>query len=171
MTTISLKKFIKAIHLAILHANDQVSEKNLTLLDHYFEEKEIELIDSQGEKTLKKTRVPKTVMLNYPQKAHKDQAKQETSFVSMNPIEVPLIALIPLETCSIQKATFSLDFNMEIDQEELQLYFGKSNSSLFQKKPQINKGKLKVTLRPHPPTEGLKRISESYENYLKRQVN
>ncbi|MGG5576263.1 DUF2589 domain-containing protein [Myroides sp. C15-4] len=171
MTTISLKKFIKAIHLAILHANDQLSEKNLRLLDHYFEEKEVELITIQGEKVCKKAKVPKTVLLSYPEKAHKNLEKQETSLVSMNPIEVPLIALIPLETCSIQKATFSLDFNMEVDQEELRLYFGKSNTNLFQKKTRINKGKLKVTLRPHPPTEGLKRISEGYENYVKRQVN
>lgn len=171
MTSISLKKFIKAIHRAILQANDLVTEKNLTLFDRYFEEKEVELVDHQGEKTYKKTRVPKTIMLNYPEKTQKNKEKQEAIFTPLNLVEVPLITLIPLEMCSIQKATFSLDFNLEIDQEKLQLYFGKSNTNLFTKKTSTNKGKLKITLRPHPPTEGLKRISEGYENYLKRQVH
>ncbi|MDM1407410.1 DUF2589 domain-containing protein [Myroides sp. DF42-4-2] len=171
MTTISVKKFIEALHLAILNANDQITEKNLTLLDHYFEEREVEFVDPTGERISRKTRIPKTLLLNYPENIFKDQENQAPTLAEMNPIEVPLIALIPLEICSIQKATFSLDFNLEVQKEELLLDLGKSCAISFKKKPPKSKGRLKITLRPHPPTQGFKHLSETYENYIRRQVH
>jgi len=171
MSSISFKKFIQAIHTAILLSSEQIIERNVSLLDKYFEEKEVEEKNAEGQTTVKKTLVPKTVTLIYPQKKQEvDHENSNDYAVIMEPVEVPLISMVPLEMCGIKKATFTTEFQMEVINDEIQIYFGKPTSPVFQKTPRTNLGKLEITLSPQDTTEGLKIISEGYENLLKRQI-
>lgn len=171
MAIISFKKFIQAIHSAILSSNEQIIKQNLSLLNEYFEEKEINLESSDGKITSKKTLVPKTVTLTYPNQNEIPDNKNADNFsLVMTPVEVPLISMIPIENCGIEKATFTTEFQMQIIQDELQIIFGKPSSSILKKAPGTNIGKLEITLSPHETPEGLKLITESYENFLKRQI-
>ncbi|MBB1138095.1 DUF2589 domain-containing protein [Myroides sp. WP-1] len=170
MTSISLKKFIQAIHSAIQMSNEQIVDQNLTLLDRYFEEKEVPSIDLNGQTTYKKTLVPKTVTLSYPQKVQQSTANEDSFTLLMEPVEVPLISMIPLGVCGVKKATFTTAFQMEVIEDELQIHFGKPTGSIVKKAPHTNFGKLELTLSPQETTEGLRLLSEGYENYLKRQI-
>ncbi|MGG5507097.1 MULTISPECIES: DUF2589 domain-containing protein [unclassified Myroides] len=170
MKTISLKNFIQALHTAILMTKEQIADQNLRLLDRYFEEKEVQTIDLNGQVTYRKTWIPKTVTLSYPQKVQQAKAEEDSFTLLMEPVEVPLISMIPLEVCGIEKATFTTEFQMEISNDELQIYFDKPTTSLIKRTSHAHVGKLKITLRPQQTSEGLKQISEGYENYLKRQI-
>lgn len=171
MTPISFKKFIQVIHTAILLSSEQIIEKNLNLLDKYFEERESKLLDEKGREIIKKTRVPKMVTLIYPQKTQAQGTANPNNFTSFQePVEVPLISMVPMEMCGIKKATFTTEFEMEIVQDELQIYFGKPETSLLKKKTKTNLGKLEITLTPQETAEGLRILTEGYENFLKRQI-
>lgn len=171
MTPISFKKFIQVIHTAILLSSEQIIEKNLTLLDKYFEEHEAKIQDERGNEVIKKTLIPKTVTLIYPHKVQTGGQANQNNFTSIQePVEVPLISMIPMEICGIKKATFTTEFEMEVVQDELQIYFGKPDTSLLKKTPKTNLGKLEITLTPQETTEGLRIIAEGYENFLKRQI-
>jgi hypothetical protein len=171
MALISFKKFIQAIHTAILSSNEQVIKQNQSLLRDYFEEAEVEIRDEQGQVTFKKTLTPKTVTLTYPEKNEVPNKDNQDNFsLVMAPVEVPLIALVPMTTCGIEKATFTTEFQMQIIENDLHILFGKAPSNILKKTPGINFGKLEITLSPHETPEGLKLLTESYENFLKRQI-
>lgn len=171
MAPISLKKFIQVIHTAILLSSEQLVEKNLTLLDRYFEERESKVVDEKGNERIQKTLIPKTVTLIYPQRVQTGSHANQDNFISVQePVEVPLISMIPMEICGIEKAVFTTEFEMEIVQDELQIYFGKPENPILKKKAKTNLGKLEITLTPQETTEGLRILTEGYENLLKRQI-
>ena len=171
MAPISFKKFIQILHRAILLSSEQIVEKNLTLLDKYFEEHESKILDEGGNEIIKKTLVPKTVTLIYPHKVQTGSSANPDNFTSIQePVEVPLIAMVPMQMCGIKKATFTTEFEMEVIQDELQIYFGKPDTPLLKKSAKTNLGKLEITLTPQETTEGLRIITEGYENFLKRQI-
>lgn len=171
MAPISFKKFIQVIHTAILLSSEQIAEKNVNLLNKYFEERESKLLDENGIEITRKSWVPKMVTLIYPQRIQTENNANPTNFISFQePVEVPLISLVPMEMCGIKKATFTTEFEMEVKQDELQIYFGKPDTSLFKKNVKTNHGKLEITLTPQETTEGLRIITEGYENFLKRQI-
>lgn len=171
MALISFKNFIQAIHAAILSSNEQIIKQNKSLLHDYFDETATEITDAQGQVTTKTTLTPKTVTLTYPEKNEvPDKDNQDNFSLVMTPVEVPLIALVPMTTCGIEKATFITEFQMQIIDNDLHLLFGKAPSSVLKKAPGTNFGKLEITLSPNETPEGLKLLSESYENFLKRQI-
>jgi len=157
---INFKLFIRAIHDAIMHASDALMDKNLGLLDKYFDES----------KTPEKNLVAKTVVLEMHSMG-KDGATQTDL------IHVPLITLIPLTVNRIEKATLTADFEMEIVDGELLLDFKKSGASgfrwggLFSKPESKKSGKLEITICPQETPEGLKLVIEAYEAGLKRQIS
>jgi hypothetical protein len=95
-------------------------------------------------------------------------------------VHVPLITLVPLAMSQIEKAKLSVDFEMKIINNELQLNFpsgSRSKKSFFGKKKKqdnddvsASMGHLEITLSPHESSEGLKEIVEGYENVLKSQI-
>lgn len=171
MALISFKKFIQAIHSAILLSSEQIVKQNLSLLQEYFEEQEVEVANEKGEITTKKTLTPKTVTLTYPVQNQVPNNENSDNFaLVMAPVEVPLIAMVPMNNCGIEKAKFTTEFQMQIIQDELQILFGKPSSAMLKKTPGTNWGKLEITLSPQETAEGLRLITESYENFLKRQI-
>jgi len=158
---INFKSFIGAIHDAILKANDALMDKNVALLNKYFEETEIKSDDNKEKRTVLS---PKSVILDYP-------CYDESNKLTITEIHVPLITMVPLATSQIEKATFTAEFEMQIIDGELQIDFvNKSNSGSFFKKSRASKGTLEITISPQATSEGLRLLIEGYETILKKQI-
>lgn len=156
---ISLKSFIAAIHEAIIQAGDSLMDKNVGLLDRYFTEKTEKTADGNE----KKTRVPKTVTLEYP-------ALDKNLATVIRKVEVPLITLVPLTTARIEKATLTAEFEMQLADGQVQLDFsGKPGRVLF-RNSKSTIGRLEITITPQDTPEGLNALIEAYERAVKAQI-
>lgn len=162
---ISFKAFVEAIHEAIISASNTLMDKNVGLLDKYFDESTQEVTSEESGTVTKNTLTPKNVILEYP--VLTPEGKVETT-----EIQVPLITMVPLSMSQIEKATLTAEFEMEIVDGELQLNFPaqKSEGSL-RKKGKTTTGVLEITISPQESSEGLKLIVEGYEAILKRQLS
>ncbi|OEK01341.1 hypothetical protein BFP97_07355 [Roseivirga sp. 4D4] len=163
---ISFKSFVNAIHDAIINASDSLMDKNVGLLDKYFEENTREIKDPETDEVTKKTILdPKTVILEYPSV---DASGNEVT----SEVHVPLITLVPLQMSQVEKAVVTADFEMEIIDGEIELNFPKKGNGLsFLRKPKKNSAKLEITITPQETSEGLKVLVEGYESILKRQIS
>ena len=161
---VSFKSFITAIHDAILRANDAVMDKNLDMLNRYFDETPKEVTDDKGAKLTKKTLVPKSVILEYPN-------KNEDGSFKISEVHVPLITLVPLSNSQIEKATLVSEFEMEIINDELQINFTNGSKDGFFKKSKAKRGRLEIVISPQETSEGLKLLVEGYEAILRRQIS
>ncbi len=165
---ISFKSFIHAVHAAIMYASDSLMDKNVGLLDKYFEETTTEEKDVLGKViAVKKSMSPKTVTLDYPN-------QNADGNIVVTHVQVPLITLVPISISQIEKATLTADFEMEIVNDTLQLHFADSNAKQkngFFKKSKTNRGKLEIVISPQDTTDGLKLMIEGYEAILKRQIS
>lgn len=156
---ITLKQFIRGIHEAILQASDSLMDKNIGLLDHYFEP------SANDEKYL----VPKTVNLEFYSLSSDGKAQP-------NKVQVPLITLIPISIPKIERATLTADFEMEVVDGELQIDFKgtqrrSSLGKLFGKDDEKRVGRLEITMTPQDTPEGIKLVVDAYEATLKRQLS
>ena len=172
---IRFQSFIDAIHQAIMGANDALMDKNLKLLDEYFEP-----IEHEGDSTYgtpdhthedgKGALTPKSVVMHYP-------AHDPDGTVKMIDVHVPLITLVPLSMSQIEEVKLETDFDIQLIDDELRLDFPKPSSpprfSFFSGKssaPPKTSGKLQITIKPHEGTEGLKIVVEGYEKILRSQI-
>ena len=105
---------------------------------------------------------PKSVVVEYPH-----QTENGIEFVE---VHVPLITLAPVAMSQIEKATLTANFEMQIENGELQLNFSDRSRSGFGKKSKTSHGKLEITIMPQESSEGLKQLIEGYENALKSQI-
>lgn len=169
---ISFKAFVQSIHAAVLEANNTLMDKNQEILKKYFievphdavaDQKVTDQSDSEQKKPLRLK--PLTVLLEYP---HIDSDGN----LELTDISVPLITLAPLNMSQIEKVTFTSEFEMQINDGELEIEFSnrKSSNSLFSKKNHIKKGKIEIVVTPQDTAEGVKILVEAYENALKRQL-
>jgi hypothetical protein len=160
---INLNQFVAAIHDAILRASDSLSDKNLSLLDRYFEE-----LDSG--KDGKKRLVPKSVVLEFH-----TISPQGASVASQ--VQVPLLTLVPITLSRIEKATLTAEFDIELVDSELQLEFRSLKRSrtglgaIFGSRNDKPSAKLEIVISPNDTPEGLKLVVEAYELSLKRQIS
>jgi hypothetical protein len=162
---ISFKSFVEAVHNAIIEASNTLMDKNVGLLDKYFEETTRTVTPDGGTPTTKSTLVPKNVILEYP-------LLTADGNVETTEIQVPLITMVPLSMSQIEKATLSADFEMEIVDGEVQLSFpARKSDKMFGKKSKSTTGKLEIVISPQESSEGLKLIVEGYEAVLKRQLS
>ncbi len=167
---ISFKSFVQAIHDAILQANSKLSDRNQEVLDKYFEETTTpgvtkENDDGSTTTTPSKTVLkPKTTVLEYP---HLDS---EGKLVMTN-LSVPLVTLAPLNLSQIDKVTLTSEFEMQINNDELEIEFSNRDSgSIFSRPKKTKTGKIEIVIKPQETSEGLKILVEAYENVLKRQL-
>lgn len=171
---INFKSFVTAIHDAIMGSNEALMEKNLGLLDKYFDKQNVQVPDGKGGTKTKEELVPKTVTLNYPcvdENYHEDDDTKNNFSVESAPIEVPLITLVPLSMTKIEKATLKAEFELEVVDGDLELNFvNKKTTGLFGKKPKTTRGTLEIVLSPQESSEGLSLLVDSYENFLKQQM-
>lgn len=161
---ISLKSFIAAIHDALISASESLMDANTKLLDKYFIEKPDSAPNSaSGQPEKKKALIPRSVTLEYP---HTNSDGQ----IENLEVAVPLITLVPFTMSQVEKAKFTVNFEMEIVDGELILNFTNNKTrNLFKKKPNI--GKLEITLSPQETPEGLQLLVEGYDAILKRQIS
>ena len=154
---INLKSFVEAIHNAIISANNTLMDENENLIDKYF------LESSPGKKTVNKKRgvmVPKTVTIEYP-------FLEADGKITKTEILVPLITLVPITTTQIEKATISINFELDVVEDELHLNFSKTEKNA----PEVqSKGTVEIIISPQQTSEGLKLLVEGYERVLKRQI-
>ena len=169
---ISFKSFIHSIHDAILKANDALMDKNTDLLDKYFEEKTINVVDindkpvftKNGVQEIKKILEPISVIMEYP-------IVDDEGNIKNIDIHVPLITIVPITSSQIEKAKLTADFDMEIVDGDLQIDFsGKKKPERFFKKRKTTKGTLEITISPQDTSDGLKLLIEGYDTLLKRQI-
>jgi hypothetical protein len=145
---LNLDMFVEAIHGAVIKANGMLMDTNVELLDKYF----FESTTKKG-----KTLVPKTVSLEYP---YTTQAGD----IATTTVQVPMITLVPLTTSKIEKATISVEFDVEVIEEKVRLNFASQQ-------PEARKGKIEIVISPQETSEGLKAIVQGYESMLKRQIS
>lgn len=153
---LSFKKFVTAIQDAIVGASDSLMDKNEDLLDKYFTE-------TFDYKDNKDKLVPKTVIVQYP---HVDADGN----VDNVDVSVPLITLVPLTLSRLEKAILKADFEMEVENGELQLHFS-HKSGMFDRKPKGSVGSIEIIFSPQETPEGFKLMVEGYEDILKRQIS
>lgn len=161
---ISLKSFITAIHDALVGASESLMDKNVAILDKYFERTPATPPDGEIPKaTGNASYVPRTVTLEYP---HVDA----NGNLEIAHVAVPLVTLVPFTMAHVEKAKFTANFEMDVVDGELQLNFASSHSSgIFRRKPKI--GSLEITLSPHDTPEGIRLLVEGYDAMLKRQIS
>lgn len=189
---ISFDAFIKALQDAILGANDALMDKNLELLDRFFEETPEHTHEAASAETppgaepasapegldLSKapqdphephvSHVPQSVCIIYP--------RQTSTGVEEIAIHVPLITLVPLSMSQIEQVKVKADFEIHMADGELQLNFPtgteKKGGVLSRKsrKRKTTTGNLEITITPHPVSEGLKIVVEGYERALRAQI-
>ena len=175
---ISFKKFVRAVHDAILSANETLMDQNLGLLDQYFEQtsapaqQEAGKPDEEPAPNLQaapgdKLRA-KSVVIEYPQ--------QTSTGVQMVDVQVPLITLVPVTTTQIEKVTLKAEFQLSIINDELQLLFPKERPP--KKKSFLGLGpshegtfgEIEITISPSESPAGLNELVEGYEKALKSQI-
>jgi hypothetical protein len=153
---IKFKSFVNAIHEAILNANQSLMDKNAGLIEEYFEPCNEDHGHEEGEgPTLR----PKSVKIEYPYQTENGMDKVE--------IHVPLITLVPLQLSQIKKAKFTAQFEIEVQDDELNLHFYDGR-----RRPKKGRttGNLELTFSPQEMPEGLDEIVAGYEAALKRQI-
>lgn len=163
---IGFKKFINAIHDAILAANDELMNKNMALLDKYFISNDNSGSNTEGSgfgstegSSQENVLSAKAVVVEYP--------KVTDDGVEMTNVHVPLMTLAPMNMSQIEKAVLSSTFNMEIVNGDLQIDFVDKDDPNNAGK---NIGTLEVTLALHEPAEGWKELVAGYEKALKQQL-
>ncbi len=162
---INLKQFVQAIHDAVLLANNSLMDKNIDLLDKYFDRYYADPNIPNDKNSL----MPKMVILDYPIPTSENSDNQ----VTQTQVQVPLITLVPLSMSQIEKAVIRAQFEMDIVDDELQLNFvGKrtGGTGLFGGKKEDHQCELEITISPQEMSEGLKIIVEGYDAMLKRQI-
>lgn len=167
---ISFKSFVSAIHDAIMNASNSLMDKNVGLLDKYFEQSTTEEVDENGVSNSKEILKPRSVILEYPTPTV-DPNLVKAQVNEIMEVHVPLITLVPLQMSQIEKAVLTANFEIEIVDDEIQINFtNRKNSKIFRKKPNATFGKLEITISPIESSEGLKLIVEGYESMLRRQI-
>jgi hypothetical protein len=173
---IKFDSFIRSIHAAILSANDALMDKNLEVLEKFFEV-------TDGRESLSQENVPgadsdqarlpdglrpKMATIQYPHKT--------ASGVVMSDVRVPLITLVPLSMTQISEVKLSTELEIQVEDEELLVSFPAPQSGTPDDQEDKSHGSsrpvatLEITLTPHHGTEGLRKIVEGYEKVLRAQI-
>ena len=149
---IRFRRLVEAIHEAVCAAIDGTKDNAEDFLQQYFDKSEEQGADAN---TLK----PKTIKLDYPTL---DDDGQPTEAI----VEVPLITLVPYTQTQIEKAVFTAEFRLYVENDELLVDFPDSK----RKMQNSTLGELEITIAPKESTAGVKQIIEGYETVLKRQI-
>ena len=104
---IKFEALVNAIQDAVVKANDALMDKNVGLLDTYFEKD----TNSEGEDVL----TPKVYNLKYP--------KPTNNGIVMIDVEVPLLTLAPMVTSQIEELKFNTNLEVTLVNDELHVGF------------------------------------------------
>lgn len=153
---ISFKLFIEAIHKAVSGAADTLADRNNELLDKYFYKEANEDGNSPEDDILH----PRMVEMEYP-------TLNSEGNVEKGCIQVPLITMVPLCAIKIEKATLSAEFDLSVEDNDLQISFPNGGRS----KDGNSCGKLDIVISQQDAPQGMELLVNGYNNILKRQLS
>lgn len=163
---IKFKKFINAIQQAILGANEELMDKNLSLLDKFFFEVPS---TAQGSPPSASTALhPKNVVLQYP--------RQTPNGIEMTDVHVPLITLVPLSLTQVESVRLRADLEFALVDDEIEISFSSGGDNqrgcgIFDRgRRGRGSGRLDITLGPCVGSEGLRHLVEGYEKLFRAQL-
>lgn len=159
---INLDHLVSAIYQAVLKASDSLADKNLEILNAYFESSE----EEEGEVKL----IPKTTIIQYP--------RVTADGVEVHDVHVPIIALLPMNQIQISEVKVRLDLDIFLEKDALKVNFTQkrmhdAHGNMLEKGQHIAahaNASLEVVLSPSMPPEGLKLLIDGYEKALRAQI-
>jgi hypothetical protein len=138
------------------------------LQDKLFQLKGLLEYDDSTELSIRQRKLrPKTVVLSYP--SHSVNGKE----LITKDVVVPLITLVPLTMSKIEEVKLSVDIELYIIDNQINIGFGKKLASGGDKNPNNESttiGHLEIIMGPNETPEGLKKIIEGYERMLRAQI-
>lgn len=155
--------FIYSIYNSVLSANDALAQKNVELLQLYFEESE-EGINKEDETINVSKLKPKTVTIQYPNVTAKG--------VEVHDVQVPLIAIAPVSMSKISEVKVTTTLELYLDDGVLKVSFP-SKKKADNQEAQISPNSIstiEITLSPATTPDGLLKIIEGYEKALRAQI-
>lgn len=147
-----LSEFLVELRRAVNSASNALVERNVEFFNKYFEEK-------RNEATGEIVRVPKTVRMDYP-------VVTENGSIEMKRLDVPVIALVPVNSSKLGKATFSIDCSLD-DDKDVSISFPKNK--MFSEKKE-NNCHLEITIVPDEAPQGITTIIENYNSLIQKQM-
>lgn len=183
---INLQEFVQTIHTATAAAGEALIQKNLGLIDQFFEPVEDETERSSTAPSRKASvnarsdtpipteespvqiMRPRMVAVQYP-KTTKDGASIQT-------VNVPLITLVPLSQVELKEMEFSTELELSVNGEDLQVSFPKrtaKSQDLAAEGANLGNGgkaKLHVKIAAMETPDGLRYLVDGYERALRSQI-
>lgn len=148
----TLSEFLVELRKAVNSASNALVERNMEFFNKHFEEK-------QNSETGEIVRVPKTVRMDYP-------VVLEDGSIEMKRIDVPTIAISPVNSSKLGKASFEVDFQLEEEKGEVTVHFPKEKR--FGKEPHLCH--MKITIEPDKAPDGIETIIENYNALIQKQM-
>ncbi len=145
-----LNEFLTELRKAVNEASNVLQEKNMELLSKYFTNRKV----SDSETIC----VPKTIRMDYP-------VATEDGNVEIKHADVPLISLVPITSSKVEKATFSVDFQMDDENGEVSVSFPKKRFGEVQ-----HLSHLEFTITPDEVPEGIATIINKYNSTIQNQI-
>ena len=145
-----LNELLTELRKAVNEASNVLQEKNMEILSKYFVQKKI----SESETAC----MPKTIRMDYP--VATDDGK-----VVIKRVDVPLISLIPVTNSKVEKATFSIDFQMDDEDGDVKVSFPKKRFGEVQ-----HMSHLELTITPDEVPEGIVSIISKYNSMIQNQI-
>lgn len=145
-----LDEFLTILRKSVSEASNALQEKNMEILSRYFEQKKIS--DS------KTVCMPKTIRMDYP-------IATENGDVIIKRVDVPLISLIPVSNSKVDKATFSIDFQIDDEDGDVSVSFPKKRFGETQ-----HLSHLEFTIVPDEVPEGIVSIINNYNSLIHNQI-
>lgn len=145
-----LNEFLTELRKAVNEASNALQEKNMEMLSKYFTNRKV----SDSETIC----VPKTVRMDYP-------VATEDGKVEIKRVDVPLISLVPVTNSKVEKATFSIDFQMDDEDGDVKVSFPKKRFGEVQ-----HLSHLEFTITPDEVPEGIATIINKYNSTIQNQI-
>lgn len=145
-----LSEFLVELRKAVNDASNALREKNVEFFNSYFEEKKISDTET--------VRIPKTVRMDYP-------VATEDGNVEIKRMDVPLIALIPVNNSKLGKATFSIDFQLDEEKGDVTVSFPRKRFGEVQ-----HLSHLEISIVPDDVPNGISTIIENYNGMIQKQI-
>lgn len=151
---IKLKNLVEAISDAAEQANQNLieSEENNLIKDFFDEDTETGNYSA------------KTIKIDYPMIDNNGE-------LCKIPIDVPRITLVPISPPIIEELKFTTNLDIALNEDEVMVSFSpKSYTPEDSEKQNKATALLEITIKPGEKPEGLHKLIEGYEKFLRAQI-
>ncbi len=165
---INLEEFVQSIHIATAAAGEALIQKNLDLIDRFFDEVDEEeaghAIAHMASAGRSDAQVESDAYSPLSRKRSSSQSRQS------------LISLVPLSQVQLKEMNFSTELELSVNGDALQVSFPKrtlKSQEMAEEGANMGNGgkaKLEVKICATETPDGLKYIVDGYERALRAQV-